>query len=455
MKGVRIFSWACWLVLAWGASSSFLLAQDEATSPEASTEDKEQVAGASPASDIAASDVEEIKNALSLYLGPDNSAIKLIDAAEEHPVIADAWHENNEEMFGAMADAATTAFLPLIFMLLGVQFVAYFAGALGASKLFAPRHASLLNAVIFAAIPTVLSLIGVGLVFTQSLSLIVMGNAIIGIAIIIALIIATMYLYDVGLLTMLLFALVGNLIAAVLMVVVSNILLASMTAQILGGGMDTLADVYASKASPFVAKKMEGLQPKQKELEEQLQAEKDKLEGLKTQETAAQESIKKLQAEVASKRQTPQLVYTAIGQLVDQEKTDSAIASYAEFAAKFPGHPLATKAKEQIDVLESLKAQTEVDRQAARAALVEEEKRQLDIFKKRLADREVTLSDIRKAVLGKSRSEVIELLGPADADQANMLIYTEIEVFDPVRNRQRSFIINFLEGRVQGANYIR
>lgn len=468
MKGVHIIGWACWLLVALVAWAPPLLAQEDSPlAVEAPVETPEQ-----PSEDASApspfeqgfkqgfeasngGDFEDIQSALSIYLGPDNSSIKLLEAAQEHPVIADAWVDNRDEMQGAMINAATTAFLPLLLMLIGVQFIAYFAGAFGASKIFAPRHASLLNAVIFAAIPTFLGLIGICLLLTHSAPLIVMGNAIIVIAIVIALIIATMYLYDVGLLTMLLFALVGNLIAGVVMVVLSNILMAAMAAQLLGSGMDTLAEVYAQKAAPLVAKKADSLKPKLEEAQQQIQAEKDRLEGLKTQEVEAQETIKRLQAEVASKRQTPQLVYTAIGQLVDQEKMDNAIASYAEFAAKFPGHPLASKAKEQIELLESLKAENEAERKANRAAMIAEEKRQLAAFKQRLASNEVTLSDIRKAVLGKTQTEVIELLGQADAAQANMLIYTEIQVFDPVRNRNRNFIINFLEGRVQGANYIR
>lgn len=471
MKGGRIIGWACWLLLAGGVSIVPLVAQEDqavaATDapPAAETAETTDAAAEAAAPDPFAdaisgeieepTNIEELKQVLSIYLPADNSAIKLLDAVSNHPIILEALRSQGEGLSDNLRGAAISAFLPLYLILIGVQFLAYFAGAFGASKIFAPRHATLLNGFIFAAIPTVLNLIGVALTLTQNLPLIFMGNAIIIIAIIIALIIATMYLYDVGLLTMLLFAVVGNLIAGVVMVIVTNILLASLTSQLLGSGVDTLAGVFAKEASPYVAEKVAGLQAEQQELKQQVQTEQEKLDGLKTQESDAQAEIKQLQAEVASKRQTPQLVYTAIGQLVDQNKIDAAIASYAEFAAKFPGHPLANKAKEQIEILESLKAENEAERKAKRAALVAEEKRQLEVFRQKLADRQVTLSDIRQAVLGKSRQEVIELLGQADETQANMLIYTDIQVFDPVRNRNRYFIINFLEGRVQGANYIR
>lgn len=455
MKGLRIIGWTCWLVLLIGQSGGLVQAQEEQTPSASDAPTTEMTVGEAETSAPDPNKLAEVKEVLSLYLSDDNSAIKLINATSDYPVILEPWKTQKEEISGELISASMSAFLPLFLMLIGVQFLAFFVGAYGASKIFAPRHASLLNALIFASIPTILSFIGLLLVMTNSLPLIIMGNGIIAIAIVIALIIATMYLYDVGLLTMLLFAIVGNLITGVVMVVVSNILVASLTAQILGAGMDTIAEVYARNAAPVVAQKIKGLQPKEEELQQQMQAEKDKLEGLKTKETEAQEAIKKLQAEVTSKRQTPQLVYTAIGQLVDQNKTDDAIASYAEFAAKFPGHPLANQAKEQIEALESLKAQNEAELEAKRAAMVAEEKRQLAAFKQRLAKNQVTLSDIRKNVLGKSQQEVIELLGQADGVQANTLIYTEIQVFDPVRNRNRSFIINFLEGRVQGANYIR
>lgn len=453
-----------WCAVLLMSGAPLLYAQDEAVAPiEPAAESTEAAAPGdpfAPSQDREFSFDDEaqlwaVYESVSGSLDPQNNMVRVVEAARTNPVIGEVWHDHNQRLVSEMVSVAGKAFIPLLLALLVVQFIGYFAGAFLASKFFSSRHATVRNALIFTCIPTGIGLLFIGVCMTGDPAITALGSAMLSIALVIALIIGTMYVYDIGLLPMLLFGLVGTVVQSTVSAVIGGVVMWTMFGQMIGPVTDSLAIVFSERATPYVTAEVEELHPERDRLLEEVTVEKGKLDELTEKEAAIKEKVKTLQGEVASKRQTPQLVYTSIGQLVDQDELNQAIASYAEFAAKFSGHRLSATAKEQIEHLEKLKARNEADRAAARAAAIAAEKQRLAIFKQRLADKKVTLSNIRSAVLGKTRSEVIELLGQADEDQANTLIYTEIEVFDPVRNRNRNFIINFLEGRVQGVSYIR
>ncbi|MEM1059917.1 MAG: hypothetical protein AAGK14_11770 [Verrucomicrobiota bacterium] len=397
----------------------------------------------------------ELVQAVDEYLGPENSAKRLAAAAQDNPALLDPLTDGSQQFYNGLVVAAFESMSLNLLPMLGVVFLSFFASAWAVSRFLAPRHATLRNALIFASIPTVFGLVNILLTQLQSPAVTLLGTVIISLAVFVSLIIATMYLYDVGFLTMLLFGIIGSVLQSVLSSILAAVLFALIGQSMIGPVFDAVGRQYTAQALPMVEKRVAELEPRQRELAEEVAQAQARLDELQVKEAEVREELKARQNEVASKRQTPQLVYTSIGQLVDQNRNREAIASYAEFAAKFPGHPLAEAAKKQIDALESREAEVVAEREAAQAQAAEAQAKSLEEFKRKLAAAEVSLSDIRTALLGKPREEVIELLGQPDAEQANTLIYTRIEVYDPIRRRNRRIIVNFLDRRVQGVSYIR
>jgi len=411
--------------------------------------------------EVTKEDVQQFIDLLSPIVSPDNSGLRLMEAGMEYPVLAEPWEEGTQTgsdpafavaiyMAGLQAFASSLV-LPLLISI----FVSVFIASFAASKLLAPRHATLRNALILAAVPVLLLLVIMLLVQFGNTTVAVLGAILVLVAIVISMVIATMYIYDIGFLSMLLFAILGNVISSFLCGIIFFIMMNFMGNAMFGPISESVGVAYAEQSKPYLDKKLASLTPKLKQLDAETIQAKEELESLTKQESDMQAQLKAKQQEAASKRQTPQLVYTSIGQLVDQNRLNEAIASYAEFAAKFSGHPLSAAAKEQITLLEGKMAQDEAQRAAERAAAIKKEKERLAAFKSNLAKGKITLSEIRSNLLGKTREEVIELVGTPDGEQANVLIYTKLDVLDPVRGKNRPIIINFLDGRVQGISYIR
>jgi len=389
-------------------------------------------------------------------LNPSNGMVRVIKAASKNPVVGEVWRDHGDTLLNEILGASLGAFVPLVILMGGGQALGFFVAAWVTSKLFAPQKATFRNAAFFALVSVLLFFVGgIALVMFHAGAFLVIAGPIIGLVTLFTLAAATIYIYGVDFFTMIWIALVGFFVQGAVTCVFSSIAILVSFQQMVGPIANTMAYAFAENATPYVTARVEELHPKHDALQEKVEEAKVKFAEFQAQLKESQERLKKSQAKVESKRQEPLLVYTAIGQLVDKGEWNQAIAAYAEFGAKFNGHPLVKNAIEQIRALEEQKIKSTVNREAARQAEMEAKRQRMAIFKQRLKGGKATLSNIRKALLGKDRSDVVALLGRPDATGTNVFIYTNTKVFDPVRDKSRQFIVNFLEGRVQGVNYIK
>src|ERR1019366_10746749 len=123
--------------------------------------------------------------------------------------------------------------------------------------------------------------------------------------------------------------------------------------------------------------------------------------------------------------------------------------------AKFPSSSLNVLARaqlaqvtNQLAVEEAQKKQEEAD--AARAAA----QARADLLA-RAGKGEVTLSEMRQALIGKTRAQVSDLLGLPSETASNSWGYRQQMILNPLTNEKHGLTVYFSEGAVQSVDYDR
>lgn len=180
---------------------------------------------------------------------------------------------------------------------------------------------------------------------------------------------------------------------------------------------------------------------------------KAKTTDLQGQITQAQADKEKLRQEIEAKKNSDIYILAQIVKVRANGDLTSARDQLTEFPTKFPSSPLIILARAQLTAVNDQLAmnalqdkQKEAD--AARAAA----QARAELLEK--AGRgEVTLSEMRQALIGKSRAQVKELLGAPNETGADSWGYRQQMIIDPVNNQKHGLIINFNQGLVQGVDY--
>jgi DNA-binding transcriptional regulator YdaS (Cro superfamily) len=102
----------------------------------------------------------------------------------------------------------------------------------------------------------------------------------------------------------------------------------------------------------------------------------------------------------------------------------------------------------QLAVEEAQKKQEEAD--AARAAA----QARADLLA-RAGKGEVTLSEMRQALIGKTRAQVSNLLGMPSETASNSWGYRQRMILNPLTNEKYGLMVYFTEGAVQSVDYNR
>ncbi len=131
----------------------------------------------------------------------------------------------------------------------------------------------------------------------------------------------------------------------------------------------------------------------------------------------------------------------------------SAREQLAAFQGKFPSSSLNGQVQTQLSEVENeltlaqaQKKQEEAD--AARAAA----QARADLLA-RAAKGEVTLSEMRQVLIGKTRPQVSDLLGLPSGTASDSWGYNQQMIFNPLTNQKSGLIVYFNEGIVQGVDY--
>jgi hypothetical protein len=127
----------------------------------------------------------------------------------------------------------------------------------------------------------------------------------------------------------------------------------------------------------------------------------------------------------------------------------------AAFPAKFPSSPLLAQVRAQLAAVNDQMAAVEAQhkQQVADEARTEAAARAGLLAK--AAKGQATLSEMRQALIGKSRAQVKDLLGPPSSTASDQWNYSKQMIINPLTNEQTGLTVYFSEGTVQSLDYNR
>ncbi len=170
------------------------------------------------------------------------------------------------------------------------------------------------------------------------------------------------------------------------------------------------------------------------------------------QAQADQEQVRK---QIEEKKNSDIYVFGQIVQARARGEMNAARDGFTDFTAKFPSSPLNASARAQLTeinnqlaVQEAQKKQEDAD--AARAAA----EARADLLA-RAGKGEVTLSEMRQVLLGKTRPQVSNLLGQPSGTASDSWSYNQRMIVNPVTNEKFGLMVYFNQGAVQGVDYNR
>lgn len=180
---------------------------------------------------------------------------------------------------------------------------------------------------------------------------------------------------------------------------------------------------------------------------------KAKVAEFQNQIAQAQAEEERLRKEIEAKKNSDIYVFAQIVKGRAKGSLDSARDQLTAFLAKFPSSPLDTLARGQLAevgselmVEEAQKKQEEAD--AARAAA----QARADLLA-RAGKGEVTLSEMRQALIGKTRVQVSDLLGQPSETASDSWGFRQQMILNPLTNEKHGLTVYFNEGVVQSVDY--
>jgi hypothetical protein len=225
--------------------------------------------------------------------------------------------------------------------------------------------------------------------------------------------------------------------------------------------------VMGSRASPDITNFVDNavtprVQAEAKSTREQLASVTGGRDSAQTKVTESQEEITQAESqqanlakEIEEKKNSD--IYT-LAQLIKERargELDSAREGLAAFPGKFPGSSLLPQAREQLDAVNGQIATNQAQRKQEEAdeARVEAQNR-ADLLA-RAAKGQATLSQMRPALIGKSRAQVKDLLGPPSDTGPDQWNYQQQMIVNPLTGEQTGLTVFFSEGMVQTIDYNR
>jgi hypothetical protein len=225
--------------------------------------------------------------------------------------------------------------------------------------------------------------------------------------------------------------------------------------------------VMGSRASPDATNYVDGvvtprLQADAKETRAQLATVTGGAESAQAKVTESQEEITQAESqqanlakEIEEKKNSD--IYT-LAQLLKERargELDSAREGLIAFPGKFPGSPLLAQAREQLDAVNGQIAANQAQRKQEEADQVRADAQNRADLLARAAKGQATLSQMRQALIGKSRAQVKDLLGPPSDTGPDQWNYQQQMIVNPLTSEQTGLTVFFSEGIVQTIDYNR
>jgi hypothetical protein len=160
-----------------------------------------------------------------------------------------------------------------------------------------------------------------------------------------------------------------------------------------------------------------------------------------------------VQKEIEDQKHSSVFLFSQIVKAHARGELQSAHDQFTDFLNRFPNGPLAGLAKGQlIQVDNELATESAQKRQAAADAARAAAQARADLLA-RAARGEVTLSEMRDTLIGKTREQVSSLLGPPTETASDRWGFSRQMIVNPLTEAKSGLAVYFSEGIVQSVDY--
>lgn len=169
--------------------------------------------------------------------------------------------------------------------------------------------------------------------------------------------------------------------------------------------------------------------------------------------TEAQAEQDRVRKEIDQKKNSEAYVFSRIAQVRAQGNGMAAHDQLVAFIAQFPNGALTESARTQLAQVSSDLALQEAQKKQAEADAAHAVAQARADLQARAAKGEATLSDMREALIGRTRKDVKALFGDPTDIASDRWGYSQQMVVNPLTNERHGLAIYFLEGTVQSVDF--
>ncbi|MCE0522956.1 MAG: DUF4407 domain-containing protein [Methylacidiphilales bacterium] len=180
-----------------------------------------------------------------------------------------------------------------------------------------------------------------------------------------------------------------------------------------------------------------------------------KVVALQNQIDQAQTEEKQLSQEIEEKKDSDIFVFSQIVQVHARGDLKSARDQLTAFLAKFPSSSLEGMAQGQLNQVNNQIAAADAQQKQEAVDTVRAAAEAKADLLARAQKGEVTLSEMRRVLIGKTRAQVSDLLGLPSDTASDSWAYRQQMILNPLTNQRYGLVVNFTEGTVQGVDYNR
>ena len=325
----------------------------------------------------------------------------------------------------------------------------------GYSGLFAPALARLTRAVVYATGKLVISII-VTVLFSLAIVLVsglpYLAVMAISITIVFALLVAAAqvawirYLYRTDVFISLLFF--------ITLVVIHGFIALGISAPLVGAPANDEAKAFVDDTVvPKLEKEAAATKSSIPTLYPQLDQGTAEVATLQDQVTQSTSDIAHVKQEIEEQKKSPGYLYSQLVKVHANGDLEAARKGFTDFLAQFPDSPFTGLAKGQLtQVQNEMATQAAAKKQADANAAAAAAAARADLLA-RAAKGEVTLSQMRDALIGKTTAEVSALFGVPTETASDRWGYAQQMIINPLTNEKYGLTIYFTEGTVQSVDY--
>ncbi len=327
----------------------------------------------------------------------------------------------------------------------------------GFSFFYAPAFAEVKRSLIYATGRLILSLIYTGIL---SLAIIFSlkfpyAGIVMAVAVIILVIVAfaaqivwILYLYRTAFFTSILFYLAVVIVHAI----VGGFVARTVIGFRAPGAVTQFVD---QEITPRMRADTEGLRQQVATAQAAHDETKSKVAALQQQISQAKSDEEQLTKEIEEKKNSDIYLFSRIVQAHARGDLASAREQITDFLSKFPNSALSDQAHAQLTQINNEIVADSEQKKKLEAEMAQNEAQTRADLLARAGRGEVTLSEMRKVLVGKTRAQVSGLLGVPPQTSSDQWGYPQQMIVNPLTNERTGLTVYFNEGTVQSVDYNR